>query len=87
VDREVGFTAQQGLFEFGGEEAFAALFLERPTRLAVAGGRQDADLRRPSERRLQASGGVMRLLEGQRAAASDDDDGAGHCEKEIRRDG
>jgi hypothetical protein len=81
LDREVGFAAEQGLLEFGGEEAFAALLLERPARLAVAGRGQDADLRRTAEGLLQARGGVVRLLEGQRAAAGDDDDGSGHAEK------
>ena len=81
VDREVGFASEQCLLEFGGEESLAALLLERPARLAVAGRGQDADLRGTAEGLLQAGGGVVRLLEGQRAAAGDDDDGAGHVER------
>jgi hypothetical protein len=64
MNGHIRFTAEEGLFEFSGEESFAALLLERPARLTVTRRGEDADFGRTMERFAKPSRSIVGLLEG-----------------------
>ena len=70
MDREVGFAAQEGFFEFFGEETFSALLFEGPLGALVARSDDAEQLDLNAERGAQVRGDLFRLREGKRTFAS-----------------
>jgi len=85
VHGEVGAAGEEGIFEFLGKEAFAALFFHGKAALLVAGGDEFEDLEAcPGKVSLQLRAGEFGLPEGEAAAAGGEGEdffhGSGGCE-------
>ena len=84
VDREIDAPVEQGFFNFFGEQAFAADFVERDVENLVAGGFDDLDAAFGAAR-FQTFPDIVRLPERKLRASGPDDQHKSQCNQRIIR--